>query len=349
MKKKRLLIVDDSIFMRTILSDKLGKYDDIEVIANAKNGEEAVSKNLELKPDAILLDMEMPVMNGIDALRKIMQTRPTCVVVFSTLTGKGAKITLDALELGACDFSKKPSSRAYEISSNLFDELHQKIISSKLSKTIRRPVMIRKPITSKISSNKKPAKTVKNIIAIGTSTGGPKALTEVLPYLPSNLNAAVVIVQHMPEAFTKPLAERLNKICKLKTQEAKDLERLENANIYIAKGGKHLILEEDNGNIVLRLGDGDKNQGHKPSANEMFKSLRKIKNVKKIGVLMTGMGKDGAEEMLNLKKEGGYTIAQDEETSVVFGMPKAAIEIKAVKSILPLGQIADEIAKLVEV
>ena len=352
----KVVIVDDSAFMRKILKDIIDNSPNMQVVGSAKNGKEALEVIKKLKPDVVTLDVEMPVMDGLTALKEIMNKNPVPVVMLSSYTKEGADLTFKALELGAIDFISKPSSIFKVNTEDVIKELVEKIeIASKVKpkknvfhgyekKSSERTVSTVEKF-KKNSSFDSEGK-INNIIAIGTSTGGPKALQEVLPKFPANINASIIIVQHMPPKFTKSLAERLNGLSNINVKEAEDGEVLMAGWAYIAPGDKHLHLQHKGLKYYISLSDGPLVSGHKPSADSMFYSVAdtKLKNI--IGVIMTGMGADGAKGLVRIKNENkGYIIAQNEESCIVFGMPKSAIAENVVDKVCDLSQITSEIMK----
>ena len=351
MKKVKVLIVDDSAFIRKMLKDILSIDNDIEIVDIAKNGQEAIEKLMVNEVDVITLDVEMPIMDGITTLKKIMKDKPTPTIMLSSLTQSGADLTIQALNSGAVDFITKPSN-IFKISDDemktlIIDKIKvaSKVIVSKSNFIKKEVVVIEKEVKKEsFSSNK--SDVIEQIIAIGTSTGGPRALQEVVPFISKDINAPVVIVQHMPPGFTKSLAERLNTISKISVKEAEHGEVLKNGVAYIAPGDKHLKFKRDGKSVRIVLDEGEKVSGHKPSVDAMFLSLSEISFKKIISVIMTGMGSDGSKGMKVLKdNRNAYTVAEDESTCVVFGMPKSAINIGAVDKILPLNAIGKEINK----
>lgn len=350
----RVLLVDDSFFMRKLVSDIIKKDQELEVIGVAKNGKEAIELNRSLQPDVILLDVEMPVVDGLEALEQIMAQRRCPVIMFSSTTVSGAENTVRALELGACDFIPKPSSSTFKLEDEVVDEIIAKL---KFSRCTEAPSIRKKastaPARSPVPSARRTGssygkKTFKKLVSIGISTGGPKALQEVMEDLPGDLNAPILVVQHMPKLFTKAFADRLDTHCEIRVKEAEHGDVLEAGTVYIAPGDKHLRIKESPGELKILLDEGEKVSGHRPSADAMFESLLEVKSVQIVAVIMTGMGRDGAEGMLKLRKKGAKTIGQDEKTSVVYGMPKSAFELGAVEVVCPLNKIADEIIRSVE-
>lgn len=352
--KKKVLIVDDSAFMRKILTDIINADKDLMVVGTARNGKDAIAMIKELKPDIVTMDVEMPVMNGIEALEKIMEANPLPVVMLSSLTTEGGEATMTALELGAVDFVSKPSSvfliNAEEMKKELTDKI-KNAVKAKLFDKLKNDLNLQRNITINHQTiTKKPSAKLK-IIAIGTSTGGPRALQSIIPIIPSNISAALMIVQHMPPGFTKSLADRLNSMSKLHVKEAEDNEKVVAGTAYIAPGNYHLTVAEDNrGDYYIRLNQEKPVSGHRPSADVMFNSLAELGYKNVIGVILTGMGSDGANGLKALKeKSRAPIIAQDEESCVVYGMPKSAVKIGVVDEIVPLNRIANEIINRLEV
>lgn len=355
MAKIRVLVVDDSVFMRKIISDLIREDERFEVIDTAKNGLEAVEKTVRLVPDVVTLDIEMPQMNGLDALRRIMAERPVPVIMLSSLTEEGAKETIEALEIGAFDFVRKPSG---SISLDLFKV--KELLLEKLAAAVqsRMPSMPRpsapKPEVRTIApepAKKKPWPSVpsriEQVVAIGTSTGGPRALQQLVPALPETFPAPVLIVQHMPPNFTKSLAHRLDATSRIRVVEAEDGNRLHNGVAYIAPGGWHMVVKKDDIGYKVRLTKDDPVGGHRPSVDRLFESLLPFRDLKRHIVLLTGMGSDGANGMQALKQAGAAsTIAESSETCVVYGMPRSAVELGCVMHQLPLHRIAGKLEEL---
>lgn len=361
MTKHKVLVVDDSVFMRKIISDLIKEDERFEVIDTAKNGLEAVDKTKRLKPDVVTLDIEMPEMNGLDALRRIMADTPVPVVMLSSLTEEGAKETIAALEIGAVDFVRKPSGSIsldlFKVKALLLDKLSI-AIQTRVSK-ISAPPVVPRPIVQppkplfldnkpKELSEKTYGGRIERLVAIGTSTGGPRALQQVVSALPGHFPAPVLIVQHMPPNFTKSLAMRLDSTSQIKVTEACDGDRLQNGVAYIAPGGWHMILKKDDMGYKIRLTKDEPRSGHRPSVDMLFDSLLPYRELKRHVVLMTGMGSDGAKGMQALRRAGALsTIAESNETCVVYGMPRAAVELGCVTHQLPLYQIAAKLTELV--
>ncbi|MCX7747017.1 MAG: chemotaxis response regulator protein-glutamate methylesterase [Clostridia bacterium] len=345
----KVLVVDDSAFMRKVITDILMSDQDIEVIGTAKNGQEALEKAELLKPDVLTLDVEMPVMDGLTCLKELLKKDSLPVVMLSNLTRAGTEATIKALEYGAIDFIAKPTN-IFEITGDeIKKEIIEKVKIAKKSIHIKKPNI---PLPEKTVKQEtvKPGD-IKKLVAIGTSTGGPRALQSVIPLIPGNIQAAILIVQHMPPGFTKSLAERLNNMSKIRVKEAEDGELVKAGIAYMAPGNYHMTVKitEEN-NLRIKLTQDPPVGGHRPAVNVMMESVAKtgLKNV--IAVIMTGMGGDGSEGIKKIKSENnGYIIAQDEQTSTVYGMPKMAVQTGVVDAVVPLGEITQEIMKIMGV
>jgi two-component system chemotaxis response regulator CheB len=335
--KIKVLVVDDSIVMRRIISDILSKDEEIEVVGAARNGAEALEMVRELDPDVVTMDIEMPVMDGLTALQHIMAESPRPVVMLSSMDKRQADITLKSLDMGAVDFISKTSG-----SLSLDLERTGEDIIAKV-KAAAKAAILPLPAADKAKPVPIPALSGDWLVIIGSSTGGPKALPEVLSRLPANLPAAVLIVQHMPEGFTRSFAERLNWVSPLEVKEAEEGEEMKQGKVYLAQGNKHLILDGKR----LRLDDGPKVNYVRPAIDVLMKSAAPIYGPRTIGVILTGMGSDGAEGMKCIKRNGGKTIAQSEETCVVYGMPKAVVESGAADRVVPLEEIAQTITVMI--
>ena len=344
----RVLVVDDSAFTRKIVSDVLNNDPDIEVVDTAKDGQDALEKLKQHKPDVMTLDVEMPVMNGLECLAHVMKTQPMPVVMLSSITAEGTEATIKALELGAVDFISKPS--------NIFDIGNDKLKNDIIEKVkIARAAIAyipKKIIEFNTAIDKTHNREVKKIVAIGTSTGGPKALQQILPLIPGDVPAAFVIVQHMPPGFTRSLANRINAMSGLTVKEADDGDIIQAGYAYIAPGGYHMVfqMEKDGGQMVIRLSSMDPVGGHRPSVDVMMNSLSDTNHKSIIGVIMTGMGADGCNGLKKLKKQNqAFVIAQNQQSCVVYGMPKAAVQAGIVDKTIPLDEIHNEITRLVGV
>ncbi|WP_010282398.1 protein-glutamate methylesterase/protein-glutamine glutaminase [Bacillus timonensis] len=353
MTKINVLIVDDSAFMRKLISNFLQEDSRINVIGTARNGIDALSKIEKYNPDVVTLDVEMPEMNGIEALQRIMSEFPRPVVMLSSTTKEGADNTLLAMQYGAVDFIQKPSG-SISIDLHLIkNEIVTKVLHAGQVniELLKKPLKIQEtPISRVIDYSKielEPNKSIKKIVCIGTSTGGPRALQQVLPEFPSNYPAPIVIVQHMPAGFTKSLANRLNSLSKITVKEAEHGEFLRPGTAYIAPGGYHMKLKRIGTTIAISIDESEIRNGHRPSVDALFESVSEIKGIPKISVIMTGMGADGSKGLKKLKDTGQVvSIAESKETSIVFGMPKAAIETNLVDRVENLEDIAGTIVTL---
>jgi len=351
-KTKKVLIIDDSAFMRRVISDIISSDGRFEVVGTASNGKEGLEQVKALNPDVISLDVQMPVMDGLTMLKRLQSTMPTPVVMMSTLTKEGAKETIEALELGAIDFLGKPSNIFKVNSEEIKVELLEKLfLAANVGK--RAVVDMKPPTTSTVLPSPKTTKIItkqgmsNNLVAIGTSTGGPRALQYVLPYLPSNIDAGIVVVQHMPPGFTKSLANRLDQLSSINVKEAEHGDIIKNGWAYIAPGDRHLVVNEKNdGTLFIELSNEEPVGGHKPAVNVMMRSIAKLKQRQYVGVIMTGMGADGT---LGLKELCGqrniHIVAQDEASCVVYGMPKSVVEAGLANEIVSLNKISETITK----
>jgi two-component system chemotaxis response regulator CheB len=426
----RVLVVDDSAFMRKIITDLIVQDPKFTIVATAVNGQEALEKIQEFKPDAVTLDLEMPVMNGIEALRHIMKATPTPVIMLSGISEENTRETIKALQLGAFDFIRKPSGIAsndiHQVGEVLLEKLRIAVLTKRYQPVITideqpekqqekrqhaattpvKPAMrpdkqikplraasplhkkeqdsiipgstakaaappaplpgIRKPVASspppasaagsklddaKDKTGGKPAGTgtFRHLVAIGTSTGGPRALHEVITSLPGDFPAPVLIVQHMPPKFTKSLAQRLDSFSALKVIEAEQGNKVTAGVVYLAPGGYHMELVKELGGYAIKLTEQPQRNGHRPSVDVMFESLLPFNELKRHAVIMTGMGSDGAKGMKLLAEAGvESTIAETEETCVVYGMPRSAVEMGCVSKVLPLQHIAGQLTNAVQ-
>ncbi|MFA5455174.1 MAG: chemotaxis response regulator protein-glutamate methylesterase, partial [Sulfurimonas sp.] len=314
----RVLIVDDSATARAVLNDILSSDSGIEVVGTASDAFVARDKIVELRPDVICLDVEMPRMDGITFLKKLMHYMPLPVVMVSSLTQSGAKTTLEALEAGAVDFVAKPHSHIYDGKNEMRDELISKIKAAAKAKVFK------KELNNQMQANTTSlAQTTNKIVAIGASTGGTEALKDVLMALPRNA-PGTVIVQHMPANFTPLFAQRLNTLCSMEIREAKNGDSIIPGVALIAPGDYHMVVRRSGARYYVEIGNGEKVSGHRPSADVLFNSVAKIAGANAIGVILTGMGGDGAKGLLAMKNAGAKTIGQDEASCVVYGMPKVA-------------------------
>jgi two-component system chemotaxis response regulator CheB len=345
MAKIRVLIVDDSALVRSLLAEIINREPDMEAIGAAPDPLAAREMIRAMNPDVLTLDVEMPKMDGLDFLERLMRLRPMPVVMVSTLTERGAEVTLRALELGAVDFVTKPRIGIAGGMQALARDITDRIRVAARARLVRRagapppaPAAVKGPPPrySRVSTEK--------LIAIGASTGGTEAIREVLTRLPADC-PAVLITQHMPPGFTRSFAQRLDSLCRITVSEAEDGERVLPGHAYIAPGGRHLRLARSGSNYVAAIDDSEPVNRHRPSVDVLFRSVAANAGPNALGVMLTGMGKDGAAAMLEMKRAGSFNIAQDEASCVVFGMPKEAIALGAVDEVLPVTRIA---ARLLE-
>ena len=345
----RVLIVDDSALMRRRISDILSADGEIEILDCAKTGSEAIKKVVKMKPDVITLDLSMPDIDGLTALTYIMNEVPTPVVIISANVAAGGPNALKALELGAVEVVNKPSG---EISLDI-ELVDQEIIrkvkaASKVDvKRVRAVFNMFKNIAPAVRTRAPSG--LSKIVAVGASTGGPKAIKEILPYFAADIPAAFLFVQHMPAGFTRSMAERLNWLTKIDVKEAEDGDIIKAGHGYIAPGDFHMLVERKNDGAVIRLNSGPKVNRVRPSITVMMDSVVKIFGARTIGVLLTGMGQDDVAGMRNIKNAGGITLAEDKSTCVVYGMPRVAIEEGIVDKVLPISHIGLEIIKHIKI
>jgi len=339
LKKIKVLIVDDSAVVRKIFSEELSKYADIEVVGTAPDPFVARDKIVALHPDVITLDIEMPRMDGLTFLRKLMRYYPLPTIIVSSLTPKGGKLTLEAMEIGAVDVIAKPGG-AYTVG-DMSSQLADKIRGAAWAKVIKKGVPDSENVPLKAL-----AQTSHKVIAIGASTGGTEALKVVLTKLPAN-SPGIMVVQHMPANFTAAFAERLNSLCQMTVREAKDNDSVVPGLALVAPGNFHMVMRRSGSRYYVEVKTGPMVHHQRPAVDILFKSTAKNAGANAIGVILTGMGADGAEGLLEMKKAGAGTIAQDENSCVVFGMPKEAIKMGAAGKVLPLDQIAAEMIRMV--
>ncbi len=343
--KIRLLIIDDSALVRKLLSEIFSQTDDIEVIGKAVDPFDAREKIKLLKPDVLTLDIEMPKMDGITFLANLMRLRPMPVVMISTLTEKGADITFKALELGAVDFVAKPKIDLETGLEEYSEQICTKVRAAAKAKF--NTLNIASKIISNVKYKSKALTNRRQIIAIGSSTGGTEAVREILMGLPEE-SPPIVVTQHIPKLFSTAFAKRLDGMCDLNVVEGANGMPIRRGHVYIAPGDRHLTIKEVSGNYICRIDDSPAVNRHKPSVDVMFQSVQKVAGQNAIAIILTGMGHDGAREMLEMSKAGSMTIAQDEASSVVWGMPRAAVALSAVKMILPLNKISRYLISLYE-
>ena len=393
MDKISVLICDDSALMRNLISRIISDYEGLEVVAKAENGKDLLEKIPVYKPDVILLDIEMPVMTGVQFLEKRREMRIDIpVIILSSIATEGASVTIRCLELGASDFITKPGGSSVtlkigDVSTDIIEYVssyggsyaalhgkrvpdpdfftHQiklkaaaKFVAQKKGEDAAKLAAVTKtefPATASWMAprNKEPAVITPEreggrieIIAIGISTGGPNALREMLARISPDLQQPVLIVQHMPAGFTTEFAESLNTICPLTVTEAKDGEPVLSGHVYIAPGNYHMTVEKHAISATIRLNQNDLRNGHRPSADELFESVARFYQNHALGVIMTGMGRDGAAQLAEMRKKGAWTLGQDAASSIVYGMPKVAWELGGVQKQVPLDRLADEINTL---
>lgn len=343
----RVLIVDDSRMIRDVLTHILSEQKDIEVVGAAADAYQARDMIRDLKPDVITLDVEMPRMNGLEFLDRLMRAKPTPVVMVSAFTERGSEVTFRALELGAVDFVTKPKLNE-QTPDDYGDLIAEKIRAARSARlrTPRRSLDLGAPAPAAPAVQKRPVprgiKTSERLIAVGASTGGTEAIREFLTGMPPDC-PGIAVVQHMPENFTRMFAERLNGLCQIVVKEAEHNDPILPGHAYIAPGGKHLWVKRDEGQLIAKLSTEPPMNLHRPSVDFLFLSAAKNVGADAIGVIMTGMGRDGAQGMLRMREAGAWNIAQDEATSVIFGMPKEAADIGAVHEVAPLGRLRERV------
>jgi two-component system chemotaxis response regulator CheB len=346
----RVLVVDDSAFIRKIISNMLASDPRINIVGTARNGDEALAQVKALKPDVMTLDIEMPGMNGLDVLRQVMVESPLPILMVSSLTEEGAKETLMALELGAVDYIPKHLQGSAVNIVTIQRELIEKVVMAhkagpRLAKSAQQvsrgqPVSVRPTVTGYSGRGNK-------MVAIGCSTGGPKALLDILPLFPKDFPGPILVVQHMPKFFVGPFAQRLDQLSQIEVREAVEGDVLKPGLALIAPGGVHLKVTRRNAlEVVVKL-SGEPVTLHMPSVDVMMMSVAQVFPDRVIGVILTGMGHDGMEGMAAIKKANGRTIAQDEATCVVYGMPKAVVDSGMADKVVPLEKMAGEIANMV--
>jgi len=349
-KSIRVLVVDDSAFMRYLIAKQITADGSIEVAASARDGIDALEKIAQYKPDVVTLDLEMPRMDGLTALEQIMKENPVPVILLSTLTQEGAAVTIKGLELGAVDFVTKPSVVQAASADSTWAQLVEKIkAASGLNlRQLRFRMSFRHIVDAKSSSSSTPArphqKKPTKVVVIGTSTGGPRALFEVVPHLPANLPVGILIVQHMPPGFTRSLANRLNEVSSLEVREAVDGDTLEIGTALLAPGDFHMIVRQG-GRITLEK--SPPLHGVRPAVDITMQSAASIYGASVVGVIMTGMGTDGTNGAIAIKRFGGFVLSEDEATCVVYGMPRSVREAGATNKVVRLEEMANAIVEAV--
>jgi two-component system chemotaxis response regulator CheB len=341
MKKIRVLVIDDSALVRNILADGLNRSPNIEVVGTAPDPFIARDKIVQLRPDVLTLDVEMPKMDGVEFLRRLMPQYPLPVIMVSSLTVRGKQITLDALNAGAIDFVSKPTSNMMQGLSMMMGELIAKVEMAAKANVSHWKASNRAAIAERLRQTESTAlaETTDKIVAIGASTGGVEAINRVVKSFPASM-PGVVIVQHMPAGFTAMFSERLNQICAMKAKEAAHGDRVRNGTILVAPGDKHLRVVRSGGVYTVLLEGGEKVSGHRPSVDVMMHSVAQCAGRNAVGALLTGMGADGANGLVAMRQAGARTLAQDEQSSVVFGMPKVAWERGGAERLVALENIA---------
>lgn len=340
----RVLVVDDSALVRKVLSDELSRYNDIEVIGTAVDPYSAREKIVRLEPDVITLDLEMPRMDGLSFLAKLMQYKPMPVVVVSSLTPERNETALKALELGAVEVLSKPSP--HSMNAGTCRDLPRAIRSAALVRfsNVRQISLLGAAPAPAGPEPELKFLTTHKVLAIGASTGGTVAIESVLTRLPAN-TPGTVIVQHMPEGFTASFAQRLDSLCAMEVREARDMDFVVSGVALVAPGNKHMLLQRSGGNYVVRVKDGPPVHHQRPAVDVLFETVAREAGRNAVGVLLTGMGADGARGLLDIRNSGAHTIAQDEQSCLVFGMPKEAIKLGAAAEIAPLHGMPGAILK----
>lgn len=337
----KVAVVDDSAFMRKVISDELNSQEEIDVVAKFRNGKELIEQFDKYKPDIITLDIEMPVMNGLETLKALKKYSIDCpVIMLSSLTSENSVHTLECLELGATDFIEKPGSNMLMNNDSFKNSLVEKIHAIVLNKNR----LTKKNINKVQYKDKKVVKSV-NAVVIGASTGGPRALQTVLTQIEKDIGVPIFVVQHMPRGFTKAFADRLNSICKLRVLEAEDGMKIEKNTIYIAQGGYHMVL---NNNRYISLNEDPSIWGVRPAVDKLFESASEVYGGNLLSVVLTGMGKDGAKGTEVIKDKGGITISEDESTCTIYGMPRMAYETGKVDMVLELPLISEKINSILK-
>lgn len=342
MPKIKVLIIDDSALIRSVMREIVNSQADMEVVGVAPDPIAAREMIKQLNPDVLTLDVEMPRMNGLDFLEKLMRLRPTPVVMVSTLTEQGSEVTLRALELGAVDFIAKPKLGVKEGLGELVNDVADKIRTAAMARVRRQPAASAGADTAPVRVAGHFIHTTEKVIFIGSSTGGTEALREVLTRMPAN-SPAIMVTQHMPETFTKSFAARLDGLSAMKVKEAEHNERVLPGHAYIAPGHSHLLIRKSGAYYYTELSQSEPVNRHRPSVDVLFDSAARVTGANALGVILTGMGRDGAAGLLQMRQSGAYTIAQDAASCVVFGMPRAAIELGAAHEVTPLLDIAGRI------
>jgi two-component system chemotaxis response regulator CheB len=359
----RALVVDDSAFMRKVITDILNNDPEITVIATSRNGQEAIEKTEKLKPDVITLDNHMPVLDGLHALGYIMSECPTPVVMLSAVDEKAAETTLTAFEYGAVDFIQKPSGSISLDIDSMAEEIRHKVKSATkvdlgnlgfMEEHVKKTLVTEKSEKDdlKVKLKSKPEKTAsKKVVAIGSSTGGPRALEKLIPKLPGNLPVPVLVVQHMPAGFTESFAKRLNQKSSLEVREAKEGDVIEKGIVYLAPGDYHMEVTKKNikgiSKEVISLNQKPREHGVRPSVNVLLRSLKSVYGSGVLSVILTGMGSDGSEGVAELNKQGAQCIAEAESSCIIYGMPKAIVNSGLADTVASIDNIAKKVVDMI--
>jgi two-component system chemotaxis response regulator CheB len=348
MKPIRVLVTDDSAFMRTMISDMLNDDSQIMVVGTARDGKEAIKKVSTLDPDVVTLDIEMPVMDGLTTLKQLMKEHPVPVVMLSSLTKEGAENTFAAMNLGAIDFISKPSGSLSVELKEMKDEIVAKVVAAAKA-NVKKLIQNEGPIVDIAPITLNPLKK-RSLVAIGASTGGPRALQQVLTQIPGHFPCPILIVQHMPPGFTKSLAQRLDSKSDIHVKEATDGEILQKGVAYIAPGDFHLCVRSVGRSLAIQLTNEDHVSRHRPSVDVLFESLAPLQTYSLCMVVMTGMGADGSKGIVKVKQKNPHStvIAESQETAVVYGMPKAAVKTNVVDEVVDLNNISKKIIAHIE-
>lgn len=346
-----VLVVDDSAFMRRALSSLISQDPDIKIVGSARDGEDALQKISALNPDVVTMDIEMPRMDGLATLQEIMKTAPRPVIMVSSLTEEGAEATLKALEYGALDFIPKSISNNHDVFAS---ELTKKIRAVARKRALLQLRFSRQATAAQHahrqvpSASFVPCRGARDVVAVGVSTGGPPAVQKVLSALPADFPACILIAQHMPAAFTGPFAKRLDNVSKITVSEAQHGDKIKPGHAYVAPGGKHMMLQMRGAIPEVAITTEPASALYKPSATVLMESVGKAIGRKALGVMLTGMGSDGLEGMKVLKERGGYVLAQNEQSCVVYGMPKAVVDAGLADQVLDIDHMADALITAVK-
>lgn len=343
----KVLVIDDSALMRSLLTEIINGAPDLEVVGSAPDPIIAREMIKSLKPDVLTLDVEMPKMDGLEFLGRLMKLRPMPVIMISSMTEQGSKVTLQALELGAIDYLPKPRMENISLLKDYSEEIQEKIrgaYGARLKSTmIAKPAAAPSATSSGLPYPVLSARTLsEKIIAIGASTGGTEAIKDVLTMLPAQV-PGIVIVQHMPETFTASFAKRLDGLSKVRVVEAQGGEKIEPGHAYLAPGHSHLLIKRSGGGYVTELSKEEPVNRHRPAVDVLFRSVAPLLKGNAIGVILTGMGKDGAQGLLQMREAGAWTIGQNQESCVVYGMPREAALLGAVDEVVPLSEVSEHI------